>query len=538
MASVMDADDLDRLRAQAAQALQRVQGFQTDLEHERNLLIELRNARLYDPMGKLAEAICRRLPSDARSRRLYAQFLIEQGWVTAAICVLKALAARVPRGDPEYAEALGLLGRAHKQLFFDAADKTSETARDALKQAIAIYRKPFEEIPDNTWHGVNLVALLTRARRLGLKLAPDLQPAKVAQEVIDRLNRVPDDKRDEWHLPTLAEASLGLGDWDRVEAALNAYVADEHAKAFQIASTLRQFTQVWGVGAMDAGVDDARGRSLVDILRARLLEVPGGELTLQPAELQKARERPEPAAGQLEAVLGRLGAETFRWWKTGLERASAVCSIRSKMGDRVGTGWLVRAGSLQRTPADELMVLTNFHVVNEHGATPGLMPHAAELVFEAIDVTRVYTVKRIAWSSPTASLDASLLCLNEPVTGIEPLPLARGLPALEETARVYVIGHPGGRDLAFSLQDNALLDHEGPPAGVPAIEGVCRVHYRAPTEGGSSGSPVFNAALWEVIALHHKGGKVGMPLLNGKVGTYGANEGISMQSIIAAASKT
>jgi hypothetical protein len=45
---------------------------------------------------------------------------------------------------------------------------------------------------------------------------------------------------------------------------------------------------------------------------------------------------------------------------------------------------------------------------------------------------------------------------------------------------------------------------------------------------------VFNANLWEVIALHHKGGKTGMPRLNGNEGTYGANEGISLRSIVAA----
>jgi V8-like Glu-specific endopeptidase len=56
------------------------------------------------------------------------------------------------------------------------------------------------------------------------------------------------------------------------------------------------------------------------------------------------------------------------------------------------------------------------------------------------------------------------------------------------------------------------------------------VHYRAPTEGGSSGSPVFNDQ-WEVIALHHKGGKVGMPRLNGLNGTYAANEGISIRRV-------
>jgi hypothetical protein len=96
---------------------------------------------------------------------------------------------------------------------------------------------------------------------------------------------------------------------------------------------------------------------------------------------------------------------------------------------------------------------------------------------------------------------------------------------------VYVIGHPGGRDLAFSFQDNELIDHEGPPAGKPPVPNVCRLHYRAPTEGGSSGSPVFNAGLWQVVALHHSGGRIGMRCLNGKTGTYAANEGISILSI-------
>ena len=142
-------------------------------------------------MGRLAEAVSRRDPKDPKNRRLYAQYLIETGNATAAVDVLQPLARRLAKDHPEFAEATGLLGRAYKQMFFDAGDKTSPGAREALKQAIAAYRKPFEENRANTWHGVNLLALLTRARRLGLRVAPDLQPKEVAKEVVAALEATP-----------------------------------------------------------------------------------------------------------------------------------------------------------------------------------------------------------------------------------------------------------------------------------------------------------------------------------------------------------
>ena len=519
---------LDRLRERADDALRKLRGLSDrDVEAAKGLVEELRNAREYDRMGRLAEAVSRQDPKDPKNRRLYAQYLIETGKATAAVDVLRPLAQRLSKGHPEFAEATGLLGRAYKQVFFDAGDKTSPGARDALKQAIAAYRKPFEENPAaHTWHGVNLVALLTRARRLGLRMSPDLHPKEVAKEVVAALEATPEDQRNEWFLPTLAEASLGLDDWDAVERNVRAYAAAPDAKAFQIASTLRQFTEVW-----DLEATGDRGRGLVATLRARLVDLPGGGLEMAPGEVQRLRDQPAPDPAQLEAVLGTAGAQTYKWWREGLDRALAVAAIRQRFGSRLGTGFLVRAADLGIEPAEELLVMTNFHVVNEHGATPGVKPEDAEVVFEAADPDRVYSVDRILWSSPIERHDASLLRLQTPVTDITPLPVAKSLPVLEATARVYIIGHPGGRDLAFSFQDNELLDHEGPTAGKPQIPGVWRVHYRAPTEGGSSGSPVFNAKLWEVIALHHKGGKIGMPKLNGAPGEYAANEGIGVQSI-------
>jgi Trypsin-like peptidase domain/MAP3K TRAFs-binding domain/Tetratricopeptide repeat len=524
---------VDEVREQAQKSLAALRGICSDDEvNEARALVEkLRNQRDYELMGRLAEAVSRRDPKDAKNRRLYAQCLIETGKATAAIDLLQPLARRLPKGDPEFAEATGLLGRAYKQIFFDAGDKASAGAREALKKAIDAYRGPYELDPAHgTWHGVNLVALLTRARMLGMRVAPALDPQAIAAKVVATLKATPVEKRDEWFLPTLAEASLGLRDWAVIDENIRQYVAARDAKAFQIASTLRQFTEVW-----DLENRDERGRALVDMLRARLLRLQGGEMRIAPEDLQRVRDQPVPYEGRLEAILGTYGAQTYQWWKTGIERAASVAAIRQKMGNRMGTGFLVRAGDLGREPAGELLVLTNFHVVNEHGANEGLRPDDAEVVFEAADPGTVYGVAKIVWSSPVEQHDASLLRLESPVAAnIKPLPIAAALPVLDDTARVYIIGHPGGRDLAFSFQDNELLDHEGPPAGQPQIPSVWRLHYRAPTEGGSSGSPVFNSRLWQVIALHHMGGKIGVRRLNGKEGSYGANEGIAMQSIIAA----
>jgi hypothetical protein len=528
--------DMPRLLTQARDAVDRLAGQPqaADVVAAKGLVEALRNMRQYDQMSAVAEAVSRVEPRDPKNRRLYAQALIETGKATAAIDMLRPL-LRLPATHPERAEAAGLTGRAYKQIFFDAGDKTSPGARDALKQAIDFYRAPFEENPGaNSWHGVNALALVTRARRLGYRMAPDLKPQELGRRLVSELERKPIETRDEWYLPTLAEAYLGLGDWARVEENLRKYAdASLLTPPFLLASTLRQFTQVWDLEQVDK-----RGRSLVAILRARLARADGGGLELSPAKVRELKSQEPPDEEQLQAVLGPGGIQTYAWWQTGLQRGSSVASIRRKLGGRKGTGFLVRASDLGlNAPANELVVLTNYHVVNATAEHNALKPNEVEVTFEAGLSSQKFNVDALLWSAPVDGCDAAVLRLKPAVTGLEPLPIASKLPTLAvspKTVQVYVIGHPAGGDLSFSFRGNDLLDHEGPSAGNPPNPARLRLHYMATTMNGSSGSPVFDSALWEVIALHHAGRETGMQKLNQKPGDYGANEGIALASIIAA----
>jgi hypothetical protein len=86
----------------------------------------------------------------------------------------------------------------------------------------------------------------------------------------------------------------------------------------------------------------------------------------------------------------------------------------------------------------------------------------------------------------------------------------------------------------FGNVDNYLLDYDRPaftPDGRP-VDGRVRLHYTAASEPGSSGCPILNGQL-EVIGMHQGGGDQ-IPRLNGAPGTYAANIGTWIQSIIRA----
>ncbi len=93
------------------------------------------------------------------------------------------------------------------------------------------------------------------------------------------------------------------------------------------------------------------------------------------------------------------------------------------------------------------------------------------------------------------------------------------MPLPSAKTKAFVVGHPASGALQFALHDSVLLD---------VSDDERLMHYRTPTDPGSSGSPVFNWK-WEVIALHHAGSPA-TPRLHGQ-GEYEANEGITLRAI-------
>src|SRR5688572_18165511 len=339
-----------------------------------SLLNELRDLREYPMLMDLAELAGRIEPGHARSRRLYVQALIETGRATVALDVLAALRARLKEEDPEMLEVLGLLGRAHKQVYMDARVRGEAYAQRALAEAISAYRSGYEKNRNrNTYHGVNLLAMVAHCRRVGLPYPKEYAPKGLAAELLKVLDATPPADRDVWYQATRAEATLGTEDWNSIAATLRDYTNHPDFTEFHLRSTLRQFTEVWQLGGTPTGKD------LLTILQAHMASLPGGEVQV-PAGLLSQK---TPDKSHFEALLGeREGTRTYLWWNNGLRQGLGVAAIRQKNGGRVGTGFLVRANDLKPGLGEGFLVLTNFHVVNTQGLDDGLMPDDVEVAFE------------------------------------------------------------------------------------------------------------------------------------------------------------
>jgi hypothetical protein len=164
--------------------------------------------------------------------------------------------------------------------------------------------------------------------------------------------------------------------------------------------------------------------------------------------------------------------------ENGLQAARAVGRVEHQ-GRKIGTAFLVAPD----------VVLTNAHVVQDIPvlAQGGVRFHVG---LQAEAQWRYFAEQVV--HSPTEALDFALVRLNAPIIGT-PVTLSTEMAYPEQPANI--LQHPEGVGglMQVALRYNAIV-HVDPT----------RLYYVTDTDGGSSGSPVFNDE-WRVIALHRAG---------------------------------
>jgi hypothetical protein len=146
-------------------------------------------------------------------------------------------------------------------------------------------------------------------------------------------------------------------------------------------------------------------------------------------------------------------------------------------GERIGTAFLVT----------QELVLTNAHVAD---AMLELAQGGVRFTVAADEQVRWrYFSEKVAYSPPK-ELDFALLRLKQPHDAA-PLILSSETPYVNQHANI--LQHPNGGEMQVALRNNEIVQVSAK-----------RLFYLADTEGGSSGSPVFDDN-WTVIALHRAG---------------------------------
>jgi len=480
----------------------------------RNVLYMLRRKRRFNLMTGLGDDLIQSGVSSSQVRKLYAQALIDSGLTAAAEMLLQSIVQDPQSSRGEALEARGLIGRIYKQRYVNNNDPRSARNRGNLEHALNDYLYAYRLAPEqNLWHGVNVVALVARARRDRQSITDLPDAVALSQEilaVLARRERQSDSPPPAFDVATKLEALVALGcDCEASDVALR-YVDVSDADAFEINSTFRQLTEVWQLNEREAP-----GNHVLPILRAGYLKRQGSAEARDVTKVGDEAVAVSNAIKDLEKVFDADRMVTLKWYRKGLDQCSAVARIERRNGQGHGTGWLVDAATFFPTRTGVLL-LTNAHVVSQHQSPVAILPTNSQANFQALG--KVCEIEAVVWESPVQDLDTTFLSLKE-TPEVQPLSLHSLAAAMAEPPpRMYIIGHPGGRDLELSLQDNQLVD--------------CNerfLHYRTPTEGGSSGSPVFEPEDWRVIALHHKG-SAHLARLDGH-GTYAANEGIAILAI-------
>jgi hypothetical protein len=423
----------------------------------------------------------------------------------------------------ELIEYDGLLARISKQRFVDSGDL------NALIDATDRYLAGYKRSPENHyWHGINAVACLQLERQYGPSRGGSPTPETLAADILGTVRGLYSTNPNSWLASTASEASLALKQCDDAELWLGRFLREPDTTRFNIDSYARQLREVWAGDPLR--VSNCAGR-LGQII-AQFIAAEQKRVSIAPSDALELKVEIKGGSDILEKNFSNESSFTPDAIRRLLKSFESIGCVMNDIGARLGTGFLVPGSWFKPAFGDAPVFVTNAHVISDQvsGAIPRDKASVSFELGERVNNRRVeYPVKEVLFSSDPGDLgvrNCSCEALDCTIVLLEGLPatspvlkVTKSLPLLSPLTKAFVAGHPRGGGLQIALHDSQLLD----------IDDEERLmHYRTPTEPGSSGSPVFNLE-WEVMALHHAGTKA-TPRLHGN-GTYEANEGIALSAI-------
>jgi V8-like Glu-specific endopeptidase len=175
--------------------------------------------------------------------------------------------------------------------------------------------------------------------------------------------------------------------------------------------------------------------------------------------------------------------------RRGVELGAGVCRLLVTLsGDKY-------YGTAFRIAPD--LLLTNHHVLfdHDHGDAQATAVEAwfgYERSFAGLDMPYMIVMADPASIIGQKDHDWAVVRTADPMPAQAPVIALTGSRPVTVDDRVYIIQHPGGAPKKIGMIHNVVrfVDDDV-------------VQYLTDTEGGSSGSPVFNEQ-WQIVALHHQ----------------------------------
>ena len=612
LAELQSSGTDDNLAAKVDETIEEIRsGTATSGDQRRRLLTMVRGRRAFGPLARLCEALTwaghdrplspdgkggstRNPGYDPRVRQEMIQAMIDQGQLIPALDVVDQHRRRIeslgtgerPPADAGLAyawgQACGLAGRIHKQIYVDNAGRDARGAfADHLRHAISWYGLPFrrygdgkircDEVRDDEWHAINLVALLSRAEKDGIAVPGESAKARASELVaairgkIERAEKA-GKAADAWTWASLGEAHVALGAWDSAVKAYEQYAGHAAVDRFQLYGSLRQLIEVWQI---DGSQGEGKSQAVINALGARFgAQGPDGDIGQSLFAVEEHydeqnrlvthvvlrspnSQRSEVLQSSSPAALRSLGQAFKTAYAMPLVRAARTAHSVGRVIDfdsenTVGTGFVIDGGHVLPELARIPVFVTNWHVLSETNPRSAVGRRNARIRFDLAndEQHRVLElqVETFLWESPQSRHDACLVLLSPTPAWLTPLKVASpdtlpdSLDAVPVRDRCCCVVGFAGKDKSRFVGDGhslKLLDlgrHNGTAPHEPLI-----VHYSNQTQPGDSGGPVCNPS-WEVVALHHAGAvptKRLHPVTRGRHNGDVA-EGVAIKSIIAA----